>query len=198
MEAKRLEAGTGAGWAGAGLGPHPALAWRTEPRGPRGLELTLAGALAETWCLDFTRALAARGMNLLRGHAHEGRGGWSARLEIDAHPNDRSLDFGRLLCEPVAPPLRCEPRLLDFELAFSPAHDGCLELEVHAWDSIGLLATLLGRARGGGLRPVELWLETEEECAFHRLSLRGIGGRRPALGQARGFARALERLRRAG
>lgn len=157
------------------LAPRPWAA--ATPRPPGGLHLQLGGPLPADWSLRLARSLAGCGASLVSGYARRGaQGEWLAELEIES---ELALCAGELLeraVRPQAPPPRPDPRILDFELGESPAHGGSLALEVHAWDAVGLLAGVLGRARAPGLVAAELILETEQDCAFHHLALVGTEG----------------------
>lgn len=137
-------------------------------------ELRVGGVLPDDWSLVFAGDCARRGHSLMRGYVRrELRGHWRGRLEIelaaasagDAAPLPGS--GGRAL----RPPWIHAPHLLDFELEESHAFGGALELEVHAWEAVGLLYGVLSAAASLDLVAVELTLETEGDCAFHRLAL---------------------------
>ena len=86
--------------------------------------------------------------------------------------------------------------ILDFELWNAPSLGGSLELEVDAWDAVGLLAAVLGCGAAAGLRPERIVLETWDECAFHQLTLKRDGWLRPSTAQARALEKGLEALLR--
>ena len=164
---------------------------------PGGLtQLALSGELPGDWTVRLTRALASRGISLVEGYARRFPGDlWISLLRLDPGYAAGPLpDFLALATEPWDVPIPWTPRLLDFDLTESAALGGSLQLEVHAWDAIGLLATVLDRAGGAGLHPEELLLETEGECAFHSVVLRGAGGTAPAASARRRLARELQRL----
>ena len=87
--------------------------------------------------------------------------------------------------------------LLEVALAQPSARGGELELEVQAWDSVGLLAAVLGHVNECDLVPSEILLETEEGFAFHRLGLRSRGWGVPTARQRRALAQRLSRMLRA-
>jgi len=181
--------------------PEPALApaprrpglletpWSYASRRPDGLlALQLCGVLPADWTLQLTRGLAWRGASLQTGYARRTEGGaWLAELAVDDRLEARldSIDFLALATRPHEPLRRAEPRILEFELGASAAHGGSLALEVHAWDAVGLVAAVLGRAAGVGLVAAELILATEEECAFHHLGLVDRRGAAPSACQRR-------------
>jgi hypothetical protein len=163
--------------------------------GDEGLvELLVLGALRQDWPLAFAGGLARAGVSLLDGYArHTGDAQWLGRLVVD--PGAGPLpDFAALLRAVPAPLATPTPRLLDFSLEWSTALGGVLHLEVHAWDGLGLLAGVLDCAARQGLRPEELLLETEGECAFHHLILVDARVGPPSRGQRAGLAGALEGL----
>jgi hypothetical protein len=157
------------------------------------LELRLSGVLPDRWPLHLAQGLAARRINLWRGHATRiAAGVWSARLEIET-PGERPLpDFVGLALGLEPAPVLAEPPLLEAVLSRAPG--GELELEVHAWDAVGLLACVLRCAVGAGLLPTALALETEGDCAFHQLRLIAADGSAATRRQQRHLARRLFRL----
>lgn len=159
-----------------GAQPRPTLRpWAAAtPRPAGGLHLQIGGPLPADWSLCLARALARRGASLHTGYARRGPdGAWLAELAIEAEPHPTAEELLVYATRPEAPLARPDPRILDFDLGESPAHGGSLALEVHAWDAVGLLAGVLGRARAHDLVPAELILETEQDCAFHHLALTG-------------------------
>lgn len=176
--------------------PWSHAAWKSE----RLLDLQLSGDLPAEWALHLARALACRGVSLLNGYARRIEEGiWLAQLDLDLGAGSRcELDFLGLLAGTAKPVRLPEPSILDFELRDSPALGGSFELRVDAWDAVGLLAAVLGRCAAAGLDPEEMILETEGECAFHHLTLKGRRGRRPARLQRLALERALAALRPAG
>jgi hypothetical protein len=160
------------------------------------LELQLSGDLPEDWSLRLTRGLAARRVGVHAGYARLVEPGcWLAQLELDvANGGSGGHDFLVLAMHFPTLPAGPDPRILDFELSESTSLGGSLELRVDAWDSVGLLAAVLGRAARAGLYPHEIILETEGECAFHQLNLKARGGARPARREGGLLARALEDL----
>jgi hypothetical protein len=160
-------------------------------------ELQLSGDLAEDWSLRLTRGLAIRRIGVRSGYVRLlQRGGWLAELLLDvAYHESRECDFLKLATEPSAPRSIPEPRILDFELRDSASLGGSLELRVDAWDCVGLLAGVLGRAVHADLYAHEIVLDTEEECAFHQLGLKRRGGGRPGRSERRALEVALRALR---
>lgn len=157
------------------------------------LELQLAGALPAHWCRDLTGNLAARGISVWSGYAREHEAGrWLGRFELElATAADRRLDFLALAQGQEPAPRLFEPPILDFQLDRGSAFAGSLELEVHAWEAVGLLASVLAHVDAVDLLPRALHLETEEDCAFHRLVLTDRSGRAPERVQERALLRAL-------
>ncbi|MDJ0850843.1 MAG: hypothetical protein QNK04_20930 [Myxococcota bacterium] len=163
------------------------------------VELHLSGALPDSWSLQVARGFAARRFNLLNGSARcLERGLWSAQIEVDTSCSAGPLpDFLDLALEPASRVEPDCPPLLEVGLAQPSARGGELELEVQAWDSVGLLAAVLGHVNECHLVPSEIHLETEEGFAFHRLALRGRGWGQATARQRRALARRLSRMLRA-
>lgn len=183
--------------------PTAAVPWfHAQAKGDGIVHLRLAGALPDDWSLRFTRALAWRNLSLRSGRARrvETRH-WIAHLELDLVYADAEVDFSEILelatrAEDLpAPP---EPRILDFELDAPAYLAGGLRLEVHAWDALGLLAGVIERADRVGLHPEALLLDTEGECAFHELILRGADGAPASAEQHRALEAILAALVRPG
>lgn len=170
------------------------------PDGHCELRLRVSGSLPGSWFRGLAIGCAERGISLLRGLAARDAGGiWAADLVLDVSGSSPPLpDFLALATRaldqaPVRP-----PSILDFELSRS-AHPGeRLVLEVHAWETVGLLAGVLGCAECAGLQPVEVVLETEDECAFHQITLVRSGGGRPTASQRRQLTRSLLGVVRGG
>jgi hypothetical protein len=161
------------------------------------LELRLSGALPDRWPLHLAQGLAARRINLWRGHAARiAPRAWSARLEVETPPEQPLPDFVDLALGLEPAPVLAEPPLLEATLGRAPG--GELELEVHAWDAVGLLAGVLRCVVGAGLLPTALALETEGDCAFHQLRLVGADGSAATRRQQRHLARRLFRLHAGG
>jgi hypothetical protein len=176
--------------------PWSHAAWKSD----RLLDLQLCGDLPAEWALHLARALASRGVSLLNGYARRIEEGiWLAQFDLDLGTHAESEpDFLSLLAGSAEPPCFAEPPILEFELRDSPALGGCLEVQVDAWDAVGLLAAVLSRCAATGLEAEEMILETEGECAFHHLTLKSRRGRRPARLQRLALERALAALRPAG
>lgn len=136
------------------------------------LVLERARSSASSFPADLVRKLTHAGISLLEGRIvrHEG---WIAELVLDPGVNVCG-DYASLLCS--APPRQCawqDPRLIDYQLSMMGTSRELLQLEVHAWDGLGLLASVMARVVSCGFQIEELLLETEGECAFHRLILAG-------------------------
>jgi hypothetical protein len=172
--------------------PHAHLGEGAEGR----LELQLSGCLPHDWSLRLTRGLAANRLGVHSGYARLVEPAcWLAQLELDScYGGSGEQDFLALAMRSSALPALRDPRILDFQLRESASLGGSLELRVDAWDSLGLLAAVLGRAALAGLHPVEINLETEGECAFHQLTLKSQGGGRPARPEGLLLARQLADL----
>lgn len=164
------------------------------PLGGGGADVQLWGPLRTAWSLHLSRALAQRRASLKRGYARRLEGSvWIARLEVALGPGGEpeATDFRALASKPVDGAGLPEPPVLHAELEPSDALGGALVAEVHAWEALGLLAAVLGRAAGCGLVAEEIELETEGECAFHRLLLRTPEAQAPTAGHRRSLARSL-------
>jgi hypothetical protein len=159
-------------------------------------ELRISGALPDAWPLRLARAFARRKISLCRGGARAIEPGlWLARLEVDLGPcGELPPDVLQLALRPDGRFQLPEPPILDFSLIGTSVRGGRLELEVHAWDAVGLLAAVLGRVEAAGIVPEEMLLETEDDCAFHQLVLRGRDGGAPAPALRAALARSLALL----
>jgi hypothetical protein len=160
-------------------------------RGGGRIDLHVSGALASRWVLSLARGFAARRISLLNGRAQRlDERVWNGALEIDLGSAAREApDFLALASgEPPSGRVLPEPPLLDVAMA-----DGArgLELEVHAWDAVGLLASVLAHVDAVGLSPWEVSLETVGDCAFHQLVLRHDDGGLPGRRTRRALARRL-------
>ncbi len=167
---------------------------RLEPADAEGrARLQLEGRLPRGWSVRLTRALARRGVSLISGQAkRRDEEAWVVGLELAlGHADGQGLDFLELARREEGTPHLGEPRILDFQLV---AEREALHLEVHAWDAVGLLASVLERVWAAGLRPDELYLETESECAFHSLVLKDEQRRAPGSLHERLLARSLARM----
>ena len=155
--------------------------------------LRIGGRLPRGWSVRLTRGLARRGVSLVSGYARrvEGDAGL-LELEVDLrHADASTIDFLAVARNEEDSAPVSDPRILDFALQLE---GDALQLEVHAWDSVGLLAAVLERVWSVGLSPDELILETEAECAFHSLVLKDRHRAPPTPSHARLLARALKRL----
>jgi len=160
-------------------------------RGGGRIDLHVSGALPRSWVLHLARGFAERRVSLLNGRARSlDEGIWVGALEIDLGSADRAVpDFLSLASgEQPSGRLLPEPPLL--EVAMAEGARG-LEVEVHAWDAVGLLASVLAHVDAVGLVPCEVSLETEGDCAFHQLVLRDAAGAAPGRRGRRDLARRL-------
>lgn len=176
---------------------HDAPGFRAERVGADRCQLQLWGALPADWSLWLAQALAARRMSLMHGAARRGpRDTWRASLEIQlARSEDAELDFAALATG-VSPAASVpDPPILHFQLWESRCRAPGLELEVHAWEALGLLAAVLGKVADADLRCDALLLDTEDDCAFHHLLLRTTDGRAPSARQQRALHAGLCELR---
>lgn len=160
-------------------------------RGEDRIGLQVSGALPATWVLNLARGFAERRVNLLNGRAEQiDHGVWNGVLEIDLGSAGRSApDFlGLALGAPGTGRFLPEPPLLEVAMADGPRG---LEVEVHAWDAVGLLASVLNHVQSVGLVACEVLLETEGDCAFHQLMLREASGGLAPTRARRALARRL-------
>lgn len=142
-------------------------------------ELCLEGVLPGGWLRRVTAGCAQRGISVTRGVATFGPDeSCLACLELEfRRPSVDPPDFLAWAVGRIDPPAAPLPKILDFDLVHDSVPTKGVFLEVHAWESVGLLAGVLEAVEAVGLVPVELFLETEEECAFHQLVLsRSDGG----------------------
>ncbi len=183
-------------FAHAGDAEASSLVISTESLGGRRSDMKLTGPLPADWSVNLSRDFAARGVSLQNGYARRiDSDQWTVQLEVEQSLADSAGPEGlvRAIYSKVRPPV-VEPALLDCELRESKSFGGCLELEVDAWDAVGLLAAVLGCAASAGLLAVEMILETQDDCAFHHLGLKDRGDAVPSLRQRRALDRGLKRL----
>ena len=160
-------------------------------RGAGRVDLHVSGALPACWVLNLARGFAARRVSLQSGRARRrAEGIWSGALELDLGGAERPLPDFLALASGELPVARWLPAPPLLEVAMAGSARG-LEVEVHAWDAVGLLASVLGHVDAVALEPTEVSLETEGDCAFHQLVLRDRLGAMPSRRQRRALARRL-------
>lgn len=171
---------------------------REQTGGQRRVELS--GDLGPHWPLRLARAFAEHRVSLQSGFARRAESGvWLARLEVELpRPDATTPDFLTFALQSGRGPARVDPPILDFDISRSASAPDVLELEVHAWDAVGLLAGVLHQIAESDLAPVELVLETEEDCAFHRICVGGKDGSQPTRRQRASLAGQLSHMMRSG
>lgn len=154
--------------------------------------LEMSGLLPEDWAARLARGCAARRISWESGHARRSGERWEVRLGLDASLcSGRVPDFLELATRGDPGPHLAEPPLLEVALGGS---GDALELEVHAWDAVGLIAAVLDRVERAGLRVRSLLLETEDECAFHQITAVLPNGRSPGWRERRALLKGLSEL----
>ena len=178
---------------------HVPFAHVAEREGDR-IDLELAGSLPDAWAVRLSRSFAARGISLRSGYGRRVEPGrWQVRLGLaNVRRADSALDYLQLALRDEGGARFREPPILDFVLTRPAPRGGNLELEVHAWDALGLLAGVLGQVAAAGLVADEIGLETEGECAFHSLILVSPSGSAPTQEERRTLAAGLCGLLRSG
>jgi len=169
-------------------------------RGGDRIDLELAGCLPDAWAVRLSRSFAARGISLQSGYGRRVEPGrWQVRLELaNVRRADSALDYLQLALRHEGGARFRERPILDFVLSRPAARGGSLELEVHAWDALGLLAGVLGQVAAADLVADEIGLEIEGECAFHSLILVSPSGSAPTQEHRRRLAAGLCGLLRSG
>jgi hypothetical protein len=163
-------------------GPFERTRCRVLPGAEGLITVDVLGWLEPGWLQGFATGLYPLGVSLKEAYAREDLPGrWSARLHLEPPAGETAAaqtiaSLDALLHGPAPGSSVPAPRLLDFSLVRGGEHGALLHLEVHAWEARGLLAGVLVETERVGLVPVELLLETEGECAFHQLVLRGPMG----------------------
>jgi len=158
----------------------------------------LSGELPPGWCGNLTAALARRRISIVRGFAKrivESR--WIAEFQVQPGDGGQALtdqDCVSLAWSPAALDPPADIALDSYYVDSSPESGQYLFLEVHGYDRIGFLASLLGRLAGLSLVPEQISLETWEGRALDCFHLKASGGP-PRPETARSLAAMLESLR---
>jgi hypothetical protein len=147
---------------------------------------------------SLSRRLAERHISI--DHAHARRQGdelWIAELHLIAlagAPDPKTLDY-IAMAEEAEPPRSAGFTLDSYRLLESRDYGGSLMLTLEAFDSLGLLGSLLGSLAELGLFPLELHIETRGGRAYDSLWLAGPGAARPTASAALAAEQLLARSR---
>ena len=162
--------------------------------------IKLAGDLPPGWCGNLTAALAHRNISIVRGFAkHIVDHRWIAELQVQPANGGTLLgdaDCLSLAWSPPAPGPPAEIALESYYVDNSPESGQYLFLEVHGYDRIGFLASLVGRLAELSLLPEQISLETWEGRALDCFHLKAASGGPPRPEAARALGAMLESLRR--
>ena len=159
----------------------------------------LSGELPPGWSGNLTAALSRRRISIVRGFARrivDHR--WIAELQVQPVDGGVALtdsDCLSLAWAPPAPEPPADIALDSYYVDSSPESGQYLFLEVHGYDRIGFLASLLGRLAGLSLLPEQISLETWEGRALDCFHLKAASGGPPRPETARALAGMLESLR---
>jgi hypothetical protein len=159
----------------------------------------LSGELPPGWCGNLTAALSHRGISIVRGFAkrivdHR----WIAEFQVQSGEGGTGLsdtDYLTLGWTQPEPEPPADIALDSYYVDSSPESGQYLFLEVHGYDRIGFLASLLGRLAELSLLPEQISLETWEGRALDCFHLKAAAGGPPGPETARALAGMLESLR---
>lgn len=159
----------------------------------------LSGELPPGWCGNLTAALSRRQISIVRGFAkrivdHR----WIAEFQVQPGDGGTALtdsDCLSLAWSPPAPGPPADIALDSYYVDSSPESGQYLFLEVHGYDRIGFLASLLGHLGELSLLPEQISLETWEGRALDCFHLKAAAGGPPRPETARALAGMLESLR---
>lgn len=162
----------------------------------------LSGELPPGWCGNLTAALAHRNISIVRGFAKrivDQR--WIAEFQVQPGKEATLLgdtEYLSLAWSPPAPEPPADIALDSYYVDNSPESGQYLFLEVHGYDRIGFLASLLGRLAELSLLPEQISLETWEGRALDCFHLKAASGGPPRPETARALSAMLEALRLRG
>jgi len=160
----------------------------------------LSGELPPGWCGNLTSALSHRNIGIVRGFAkrivdHR----WIAEFQVQsAAESGTGLSDTNYLSLAWLPPPPAPPADIELESYYvdgSPEAGQYLFLEVHGYDRIGFLASLLDRLGTQSLVPEQMSLETWEGRALDCFHLKAAAGGPPRPETALVLAAMLESLR---
>jgi hypothetical protein len=158
----------------------------------------LAGDLPPSWCGNLMTSLSRAGISVIRGFAKRvSHDRWIAEFQIQAGDGDTGgsdLDYLAMACTEPPPGPRAEIILDSYYVDASPESGQYLFLEVHGYDRVGFLASLLDRLARLSLLPEQISLETWEGRALDCFHLKTAVGGPPPAATARELAAALESL----
>ena len=159
----------------------------------------LSGELPPGWCGNLAAALAHRKISIVRGFARrivDHR--WIAELHVLASEPRGGLseaEYLSLAWSAPAPEPPAEIALDSYYVDCSPESGQYLFLEVHGYDRVGFLASILGRLAALALRPEQISLETWDGRALDAFHLKDAAGGPPKAETARALSQVLEALR---
>lgn len=167
------------------------------PTGRGFYELKICGQFPPRWLANLTSALAARGINIQRGHASKLTPSvWQATLEIAPKGDElpAGLDYPALAqkaatANPAAVPLHLDSYTLE-------QRGDTLFVEVKGADNVGFLVALLKTFAFFSLFPAEVHIDTPGGRVHDRFWLKGVGGLAPSESSRQGLQIELEKLRR--
>jgi len=159
----------------------------------------LSGELPPGWCGNLAVALSHRKISIVRGFARrvvDHR--WIAELHVlpsEPRAGLSEAEYLSLAWSPPAPEPPAEIALDSYYVDSSPESGQYLFLEVHGYDRVGFLASLLGRLAALALRPEQISLETWDGRALDAFHLKDAAGGPPKPETARALSQALDALR---
>jgi hypothetical protein len=159
----------------------------------------LGGNLPSGWCGNLMTSLSRAGISVTRGFAKRvSDEGWIAEFQIQAAgagADSIAIDYLSMARSQPPPGPPAEIALDSYYVDASPESGQYLFLEVHGYDRVGFLASLLDRLAHLSLLPEQISLETWEGRALDCFHLKAAGGGPPRAATARELAAMLEALR---
>jgi hypothetical protein len=158
----------------------------------------LGGNLPPGWCGNLMTSLSRAGISVVRGFAKRvSDESWIADFQIQAvgaEAGCSDVDYLSMARSPPPPGPPAEIALDSFYVDASPESGQYLFLEVHGYDRVGFLASLLDRLARLSLLPEQISLETWEGRALDCFHLKAAGGGPPRAATARELAAMLDAL----
>jgi len=151
----------------------------------------LSGELPPGWCGNLAVALSHRKISIVRGFARrvvDHR--WIAELHVLPSEPRAGLSEAEYLSLAWSPPAPEPPAEIALDSYYVDS-----SLEVHGYDRVGFLASLLGRLAALALRPEQISLETWDGRALDAFHLKDAAGGPPKPETARALSQALDALR---
>jgi len=158
----------------------------------------LGGNLPPGWCGNLMTSFSRAGISVVRGFAKRvSDESWIAEFQIQAAGAGAGwsdVDYLSMARSQPPPGPPADIALDSFYVDASPESGQYLFLEVHGYDRVGFLASLLDRLARLSLLPEQISLETWEGRALDCFHLKAAGGGPPRAATARELAAMLDAL----